>query len=220
MIGIRVWCVSLILLAGSWGCAMAPLPSSLPPPPSAPFFRPTSEDTVPLAALASELDVMTTECASAEACDDQVHFSRAIVNLFENREAARGAFQQVITLHPSSPFAASSALWLQVLKEEDELSSPSDDPYRRILKEMTVRWARESVARQLSLRAPSAKPVGTLRPSHLEAIYKQVRERDRRIAELRAQLDALRVIDQEQQNRHQNRRPPVLRVVPRIEQQR
>jgi hypothetical protein len=219
MMAIRTCCASLVLLTASWGCAVAPLPPSSPHVPSAPLFLPTPEDTIRLAALASELEAMAIECAAAGACEDQLHFSRALVSLFENQDAARSSFQEIITNHPSSPFAASSALWLQVLQEEG-FSSPSHNPYRRILTELTAQWARESVARQLSLQSPPAKTLGTVRPVNLEAIYKQVRERDRRIAELRAQLDALRVIDQDQQDRHQNRRPSALRVVPKIEQQR
>ena len=198
---------SICVMVGlSAGCALQPLPSP-PPSTSAPFFSPTSEDAVQVATLASELDEMAMDCAAAEACEDQVHFSRALVSLFENREAARASFQQVVTLHPSSPFAASSALWLQLLNDQ-AMSSSSSDPHRRILTEITAQWAREWMARQLSLRIPSGKTVGNLKPAHVKTLSKQVRERDQRIAELRAQLDALKVIDQDQQDRHRKVKAP------------
>ena len=211
MIFVRL--LSLVALAALGGCATM-LPAAAPPSASAPFFRPTLEDTVQVATLASELDAMAMECAAIEACDDQVHFSRALVSLFEDREAARALFQQVITLHPSSPFAVSSALWLQLLKEE-ELGSSASDLRRQIMTELTAQWARDSMARQLSARAPSAKTVGNLKPANLQALHKQVRERDQRIAELRAQLDALKLIDQDQHDRPKLR-PPAL-LVPRLE---
>jgi hypothetical protein len=90
--------------------------------------------------LAAELDTMALECASAETCPDDVHFSRALVSLFENREAARASFEQVVTLHPSSPLAGPSALWLKLLR--DDGITWSTDPQRHLLTELSAHWAR------------------------------------------------------------------------------
>lgn len=186
------------------------------PSSSAPFFQPTAEDTAQVATLTSELETMAMECAGLEACDEQMDYSRGLISLFENREAARASFQQVITLHPSSPLAAASGLWLQLLKHE-EMASSSNELRRQILTELTAQWARDS-ARQLSLRPSSAKTTANLKPANVHALMKQVRERDQRIAELRAQLDALKLIDQEQQDRSKLRAPSVR--VPTLERQR
>ena len=202
------WSVPLLLLGASWGCAIAPL--SLPPPSpasaSAPLFQATSEDASQLATLAAELDTAAVGCASTEMCTDEVHFSRALVSLFENREAARASFEQVIALHPSSPLARPSALWLQLLRHE-ELSSSSSDPQRRILTELSAHWARDWIGRRLSTRESSGQPVRGLESANMRTLAKQVRDRDHRIAELRAQLDALKVISQDQEERRKMRPP-------------
>ena len=115
MINRRVWCpLSLLLLSSLWGCGGVPLSSA----PSAPFFLPTTEDTRRLAALTHELDTMALACLEAPACE-QVHFARALISLFENREAACASFRRAIADNPSSPLASSSVLWLQLLGNEE-----------------------------------------------------------------------------------------------------
>ena len=103
-----------------------------------------------LSIFASELDAAALECASTDSCNDDVHFSRALVSLFENKEAARASFEQVITLHPSSPLAGPSALWLELLRD-DGMSSTFTDPQRRILTELSAHWAREWIGRRLDV---------------------------------------------------------------------
>ncbi|MCM3900590.1 MAG: hypothetical protein ND866_02685 [Pyrinomonadaceae bacterium] len=44
--------------------------------------------------------------------------------------------------------------------------------------------------------------------SVVQSLQRQVRERDKRIAELEAQLDALKVIDQDVEKRRKSSRPP------------
>ena len=44
--------------------------------------------------------------------------------------------------------------------------------------------------------------------SVVQSLQRQVRERDKRIAELESQLDALKVIDQDVEKRRQSSRPP------------
>jgi hypothetical protein len=160
---------------------------------------------------------MALECAAENACDDQVHFFRALISLFENREAARDSFEQVLMLHPSSPFAASSALWLQLLKDEG-LSVPSHHSQRRVLIDLTAQWVREWMARQLTVRTSCARTASLPESADVQSLHKKVQERDRRIADLRAQLDALKVIDQEQLDRRKMRQPASF--VPKIENRR
>lgn len=45
--------------------------------------------------------------------------------------------------------------------------------------------------------------------SVVQSLQRQVRERDRRIAELESQLDALKMIDQDVEKRRKSSRPPV-----------
>lgn len=44
--------------------------------------------------------------------------------------------------------------------------------------------------------------------SVLQSLQRQIKEREKRIAELEAQLDALKVIDQDMEKRRQSSRPP------------
>ena len=74
-----------------WGCATNP---SSTVQTAAPFFQPTSEDSTQLTALASELDTLAMDCAAEGTCEDRVHFARALVSLFENREALIRASDQ------------------------------------------------------------------------------------------------------------------------------
>jgi hypothetical protein len=187
-----------------WGCATHLSPTVHTP---APFFQPTSEDSTQLAALASELDTLAMDCAAEGTCEDRVHFARALVSLFENREAARASFEQVITLHPSSALAASSALWLQLLNTDGRMASQGD-PQQRLLMDLTAQSVREWVARQGMISRTSPPKTGSIKATTVHALHKQVQDRDRHIAELRAQLEALKVIDQDQQERHRKMRTP------------
>jgi hypothetical protein len=200
------WSVTFVIF-GAWsGCALTPAPSPSVPP-SAPFFQATSEDTRQLAMLASELDTAALQCASAETCPDDVHFARALVSLFENRDAARASFEQVMTVHPSSPLAAPSALWLQLLRD-DGISAISTDPQRRILIELSAHWAREWIGRRLTASARSEKKAALGPPVATHAFQRQLQEKDRHIAELRFQLNALKLIDQDQADRLRKVRTP------------
>ena len=200
---VRISC-GLLLLASLCACMTA---SPGAPRSSAPFFQPPVEDSVQLATLASGLDTLALECAADSSCEDRIHFARALVSLFENREAARASFEQVMSLHPSSPFAASSTLWLQLLNSDTEPGS-SADPQQRILMDLTAQSVREWLTRGgIDLRKET-KTEGRPNPGLVQALSRQVQERERHIAELRAQLEALKVIDEDHQKRQRKMRAP------------
>jgi hypothetical protein len=195
--------IFVLLLMSAGGCTTPPLATVAESPP---WFEPLTEDRTQLAAAASELDALAMECAVESACEDRVHFARGLVNLFENRDAARASFEQVISLHPSSPFAASSALWLQLLRE-DRFGFPSANPQQRVLMDMTAHSVRELLARRALATRPT-KMGAAFQGASVQALAKQVQDRERRIAELRSQLDALKVIDQDQHDRQRLIKPP------------
>ena len=207
MINRRVWFpVSLIILTSLAGCGGVPLSSA----PSAPFFLPTSEDTRRLAHLTHELDTMALACFEAPACE-QVHFARALVSLFENREAACASFRRTIVDNPSGPLASSSELWLQLL-ENGETAADNQNPLTGI----TAQFVRDWLERQLAERTTQGKPAAftTAQDSVadqsgiVQVLQKQVRDRDRRIAILRSQLDALKLIDQDHEDRKRTLKMP------------
>jgi hypothetical protein len=204
--------VYLVLLGALWGCGTLPPPISAP---SAPFLVPTADDRVNLALRASELDVIAVECAPESTCNEQVHFARALVSLFENREAARVSFEKVISLNPSGVLASSSTLWLQVLSDE---AHPLDASYRPFLIELTTQWAREWMARPLAVKSCRERTLDVPKPALVQVLSQQVRERDRHIADLRAQLDALKVINHDQEERRKMR--PPASIVPKFESSR
>jgi hypothetical protein len=112
-----------VLMAGAiWGCMTV----SPPPPPSAPFFIADPADLKTLQTLGRKQDALAPKCAEQSSCD-QVHFARALVALFESREAAVKSFQRVITAAPNSRLAASSALWIQLLQGGAAGSNSSDE---------------------------------------------------------------------------------------------
>jgi len=202
-----VWCpLSLLLLNSLWGCGGVPLSSA----PSAPFFIPTPEDIRRLATLTHELDTMALACLEASGCE-QVHFARALVSLFENREAAGASFRRAIADNPSSPLAASSILWLQLLETE---ATAADD--RSPLTEITAQFVRDWMERELAEYRTHGKPdapataqdASVDQSGIVQVLHKQVRERDRRIAILRSQLEVLKLIDQDHEDRKRTLKMP------------
>ena len=191
----------LCLISSLWGCGG--VTSSIPPL-SSPFFLPTSQDTMRVATLSRELDTRALACLEASACE-QVHFARALVSLFENREAAGASFRRVIADNPASPLAASSTLWLHVIGDEATSVSSNDEPLSP-LTEITAQLVRDWLDRQLAEQKEKPGALTNLPDSSVEqsqivySLQKQVRERDRRIAVLRSQLDALKLIDQDHEN--------------------
>jgi hypothetical protein len=153
---------------------------------------------------------MALSCLEVSACE-QVHFARALVSLFENREAAGASFRRVIADNPSSPLAPSSILWLQLLANE---ATAADD--RRPLTEITAQFVRDWMERKLVEHRTHEKPdaLTTAQDSSVDqsgivqVLQKQVRERDRRIAILRSQLDALKLIDQDHEDRKRTLKMP------------
>lgn len=207
----KVWFpFGLLLLSSSWGCGAMTLSSQ---PLSAPFFSPTQEDTARLATFTRELDTMAARCVSPLACD-QVHFSRALVALFESREAARTSFRRVISANPSSPLAASSTSWLQLIGEGG-VQFVSNNEQQSALIDITAQLIRDWMDRQLAEHRNEGKSTLSNKrdppaeePGIVQGLQKQVRERDRRIAELTSQLDALKMIDHDHEERRKSSRTP------------
>jgi hypothetical protein len=192
--------LGVFVLLSAWGCS-----SLAPPQPalSGPFFHPTSPDVERLTAFTHELDGKALQCFEAANCE-HVYFSRALVRLFFNRDDARASFRDVIDHNPASPLARSSALWLQVI-DNDERTLASNSPEFRALTELTADFVRGWMERQFSERQNPDKPVmipaihvpPVEPPRVIQGLQKQLRERDRQIAVLRGQLEALKSIDQD-----------------------
>ncbi|MCI0427157.1 MAG: hypothetical protein L0Z46_03975 [Nitrospiraceae bacterium] len=172
-----------LLMAGMLcGCAMV---NGTPPPGSAPLFQADATDTVLLQAVRREQETLLSTCTQRQSCD-QVHFTRAMIALFQNGKAASASFQQVITVAPNGPFADSSALWIRFLANRTlhPASVSESNEALLVMKGLVRAWLGQQ-------RVETAKSPELA----VHNLRRRIRSRDKRIAELTDQLSALKQID-------------------------
>jgi hypothetical protein len=184
----------LLMTGMLWGCATL---NDTPVPllGSAPLFQADATDTVILQAVQREQDALLNTCAQQQSCD-QVHFTRAMVALFQNGEAATTSFQESMTVAPKGPFADSSARWIQFLANRTAHSASADESNGAVavMKGLVRTWLEQQRAASTSapMRAvESAKSQDRAVPT----LRREIRTRDKRIAELTEQLSTLKQID-------------------------
>jgi len=221
--------VSLVFGLALSACQTLPISA---PEPSAPFFTPTPKDTAALADLTRELNAMAAHCADPHACD-QVHYAKGMVALFESREAARMSFRRVQQTSFPTPMAASSALWLQLLDGDGRLWM-AHEPKERAFLDITAQLVREWINRKLvEFRELKKSGVAAAKPAPLmdeaalvprqkptrssdgeaelvQSLQKQMKEREARIRELSLQLETLKAIDRDVDERKKVPRPPAV----------
>jgi hypothetical protein len=120
-----------------------------------------------------------------------------MVSLFQNREEATTSFQQAIAVAPNGPFADPSALWIRFLANQSFYPASTDEPAGALLEVMkgTVRaWLGRQRAAVGNAKVAATETVKSPDPS-VHNLQLQIRTRDKRIAELTDQLDALKQID-------------------------
>ena len=84
--------------------------------------------------------------------------------------------------------------------------------FRNILHRLII-GAMVSIALSACATAPTSRPEHKREPAvdvsdRVQSLEKQLRERDKRIEELESQLEALKLIDQEHENKRKPIRPP------------
>ncbi len=166
----------LLMTGMLWGCAAV---NGTPPPGSAPLFQADATDTVILQAVHREQVTLLSTCTQHQSCD-QVHFTRAMIALFQNGEAAAASFQQAIAVSSNGPFADSSARWIRLLSNRTFRPAPAGEPNGVVLEVM-----KGLVRTWLEQQRAAAVPT----------LQRRVRDRDKRIAELTDQLNTLKQID-------------------------
>lgn len=181
-----------LLMAGMlWGCAMV----SAPAPGSEPLFQADATDAVILQTVHREQEARLSTCTQNQSCD-QVHFTRAMIALFKNREAAAASFQQAIAVAPKGPFADSSARWIRFLADRTVHPTSADEPNGAlaVMKGLVRTWLGQQRAAHASLTLRTGE---TLKNPGLavHTLRQRIRSRDKRIAELTDQLNALKQID-------------------------
>ena len=175
----------LLMTGMLWGCAMV---NGTPPPGSAPLFQADATDTVILQAVQREQETLLRTCRQHQSCD-QVHFTRAMVALFQNGDAAAASFRQAIAVAPNGPLADSSALWIRFLANRTVYPASANEPTGALLKVM-----KGTVRAWLGRQRVAVETANSLDPA-LHTLRRQIRTRDKRIAELTDQLHALKQID-------------------------
>ena len=175
-----------------WGCAMV---NGTPPPSTAPVFHADATDTAILQAVHREQEALLKTCTQHRSCD-QVHFTRAMIALFQNGDAATASFQQAIAVAPKGPFADSSARWIRFLDNRTSHPDSVDKPNGAlaVMQGLVRTWlGQQRVANaSVTLQAEETAQNADLSVPNLQ---RQIRSRDKRIAELTDQLSALKQID-------------------------
>jgi hypothetical protein len=182
-----------LLMAGMlWGCALVNGTSA---PGSEPLFQADATDAVILQTVHREQESRLSTCTQSQSCD-QVHFTRAMIALFENGEAAAASFQQAIAVAPKGPFADSSARWIRFLSDRTTHPASVDEPNGAlaVMKGLVRTWLGQQRSANASLTLRTGE---TLKNPGLavHTLRQRIRSRDRRIAELTDQLSALKQID-------------------------
>lgn len=187
-IGSRTGLGLFLLIASLAACV--PLRS-----PTAPLFVPDAADLLRYRELVRAQEAHLAACAERQVCD-RLHFTRALVALYENRAEAAKHFQAVVTAAPDSRLASSSLAWLRAL--DDAPPAGSTNP----LAGTTESLVRDLLDRELAIQQLSQELDGPA----IRTLQRGLKARDKQIEELTKQLDALKRIDQEMQE-HEKRRP-------------
>jgi hypothetical protein len=188
--------VAGLLMAGMlWGCTTG---NGTTPPGSMPLFQVDATDRALLEVAQREQERLLATCTQHQSCD-QVHFTRAMIALFQDGEDAATSFRQAIDIAPNGPFTDSSARWIRFLSGRTFNHASADAPHAALL-EVTRGLVRTWLGQQHTASASVAlRATATAKTSDqaVHSLKQRIRERDKRIAELTDQLSALKQIDSE-----------------------
>lgn len=139
-------------------------------------------------ALAREQDLRLARCAQDRSCD-HAHFTRGLLALFENQQTAAKHFQDVIALAPRSRLSSISDTWLKVLetRNQEERNSPFTKSTQAALLELLVH-EQDVLHREQSMR-------------------QELSMREKKLEELTTQIELLKQIDQEMNEKSARTRP-------------
>ncbi|HJT22051.1 MAG TPA: hypothetical protein VJ746_16370 [Nitrospira sp.] len=197
------WYLTVLVLVTVSGCTTLHQEA---PSASRPVFALTDSDRAEFVGWAQELDKVSLSCT--EATCDEITYTKGLVALFESQQTARTLLEPLASKLPTSSIGESSALWLHVLDtEQNGLSHPSMVLLAQLVRESIRRTLNNIQTRDLQgvpgTVEPKPREAGTLR-----TVQRQLKERDRRIAELTAQLEALKTIDHDAEHRTKPLRVP------------
>lgn len=209
------------------GCA-----STLPSAPIDPLLLADPADVQLIVALAQEQDTRVESCQARMSCS-QDHYLRGLIALFQSRERAVAAFQQVESVAPTSRVATLSTSWIALLQASEPGLNVLDVQNSGVPKitedfvwavlEREFNEANDSVRNLFSDRAKRVGELAERRPAAsqdqmtVQALQRRLHERERTLAKrdqqievLSNQLDALKRIDQDIRDRRRPLRPSVI----------
>lgn len=209
----RVWTIQAACVLGLGvlsGCA-----SLLPPSPLAPVLLADPADVTLIEALAHEQYTRVESCGARKSCP-QDHYTRGLIALFQSRERAVAAFQQVRSVAPNSRLATLSSSWIDLLQASGSglsflnVQSPGvpkvteDFVWEALERELD--GANESVRGLFSERAKRVGELTDRRPvtsqnqatspkdtdqETVQALHKRLHERERTLAERDQQIHVM-----------------------------
>ena len=188
------------------------------------ILNPDPQDTKFLDVLGVRADNQLSQCRNPTACT-QAHFLKGLTALHSNIDVASYHFQKVIESSPQHRVSQASRVWLWLLDElRPSKSQPvsAKDMTRELvrtllkrdlelLEELPVHTTGSSdlklhlIAQETKVNALSeqmhelSQEVATLKTesASMHVLQQELQARDKKVAELTSQLDALRRIDQE-----------------------
>lgn len=147
-------------------------------------------DIKALHTLAKKQDALAPKCAEHNTCD-HVYFTRALLGLYESREAAAKYFDKVIALAPKSQLASSSRLWLQLLQDpaptdrswlSSVMEAPAISDAHAALGQASDRLVRDLLDRELMVQ--QLKVMKDADVQSVEALQRDLAERERKMEAL------------------------------------
>jgi polyhydroxyalkanoate synthesis regulator phasin len=185
---------------------------------------PNPQDAQFLEILGIRADTQLSQCRNMEGCN-QAHFLKALTALHANTDVAGYHFQKVIESSPSTRLSHASRVWLWLLEEirpSNSQHTSSQNITRELIQALLQRdldlveklpvpstvspdLKPHLVAQEAKVNALSEKihelsqEVATLKTksASMHSLQQDLQARDKKVAELTNQLDALRRIDQE-----------------------
>ncbi len=172
------------------GCAASVSPIPL----DRPYFSVEPEKAKTFQSLAARQEHLASRCIKTNSCD-HVYFTRALLGLYERREIAEKYFQKVVAVAPKGQLAASSRVWLHLLREEVApgqrswlvavMGAPAFADANTSLAQTANRLVRDLLDREIIIQQLRASKVSR----KIQRLQRELADRDQKIESLRSKKD-------------------------------
>jgi hypothetical protein len=141
--------------------------------------------------LSQKQEAALAACQQSASCD-HANYARGLLALYENRDTAAKYFERVIATAPKSRLAASSNLWLQLLRDfptttrpswwEAVFTGPAVARDNATLSTAIARLARDLLESELTIQ--QLKGLEGSSSVSVESLQRELQERDKKIEAL------------------------------------